>query len=153
VALRRPDLLSCLVLISAAFHHSGQIAVGEIDVHQVIAAFGASYGEVSPDGEDHYAVVVRKEIDMDRREPILEVSDLHRVSARTLVIASDDDIITLEHTLALYRGITNAELAVVPGTSHFLTQEKPDLLAAIVIDFISGDRVIPIGPIRRAQPT
>jgi pimeloyl-ACP methyl ester carboxylesterase len=153
VALRRPDLVSCLVLVSAAFHHSGQIAVDEIEVDQVVAAFGASYAEVSPDGEDHYAVVVRKEIDMDRREPALEKSDLRGVSARTLVIASDDDVITLEHTLALYRGIANAELAVVPGTSHFLTQEKPDLFAAIVIDFVAGDPVIPIAPIRRAQRT
>ena len=76
VALRRPDLVSCLVLISAAFHHSGQIAVDEIDVDQVVAAFGASYGEVSPDGEDHYSVVVAKEIDMDQREPALDESDL-----------------------------------------------------------------------------
>jgi pimeloyl-ACP methyl ester carboxylesterase len=66
-------------------------------------------------------------------------------------MASDDDIITLEHTLALYRGIPNAELAIVPGTSHFLTQEKPDLFAAIVADFIGADPVVPIAPVRRAQ--
>ena len=87
VALRRPDLVSCLVLISASFHHSGQIAVDEIDVDQVVAAFGASYGEVSPDGEDHYAVVVTKEIEMDQREPALQVSDLAGVTARTLIMA------------------------------------------------------------------
>ena len=88
---------------------------------------------------------------MDLREPALDESDLRGVTARTLVIASDDDIITLEHTLALYRGITNAELAVIPGTSHFLTQEKPDLLVAIVIDFLGADPVIPIAPVRRAR--
>ena len=151
VALRRPDLVSSLVLISAAFHHSGQIAVDEIDVDQVVAAFGASYGEVSPDGEDHFPVVVEKEIDLDRREPTLDESSLSAVCSRTLIMASDDDIITLEHTLTLYRGITNAELAIVPGTSHFLTQEKPDLVAAIVVDFICADPVIPVAPVRRAQ--
>ena len=151
VALRRPDLVLHLVLISAAFHHRGQIAVDEIEVDDVVTAFGASYGEVSPDGADHYAVVVRKEIDMDRREPTLDEFDLQGVSARTLVMASDDDVITLEHTLALYRGITNAELAVVPGTSHFLTQEKPDLVSSIVVDFIGGDPVIPIASVRRAH--
>jgi len=39
-------------------------------------------------------------------------------------MVGDDGIITLEHTLALYRGISNSELAVVPGTSHFLLQES-----------------------------
>jgi pimeloyl-ACP methyl ester carboxylesterase len=41
-----------------------------------------------------------------------------------LIMASDDDLIALEHPLVLYRGLTNAELAIVPGTSHFLTQES-----------------------------
>src|SRR4051812_6511626 len=59
VALRRPDLVRDLVLISAAFHHRGQMGADEIDVDQVVAAFGASYGEISPDGEEHYGVVVR----------------------------------------------------------------------------------------------
>jgi pimeloyl-ACP methyl ester carboxylesterase len=76
---------------------------------------------------------------------------LRAVGAPTLIMASDDDLITLEHTLALYRGITNAELAIVPGTSHFLAQEKPDLCAAIIADFISADPVIPVAPVRRAQ--
>lgn len=151
VALRRPGLVRGLVLISASFHHSGQVAVDEIDVDQVVAAFGASYGEVSPDGEDHYADIVRKEIEMDQREPALEVSDLAGVVARTLVMASDDDLITLEHTIALYRGITNAELAVVPGTSHFLTQEKPEVTTRIVVDFLGTEPVTPIAPVRRAR--
>ena len=151
VALRRPDLVRGLVLISAAFHHSGQIAVDEIDVDQVVAAFGASYGEVSPDGEEHYAVVVTKEIEMDLREPALNVSDLAGVMARTLVMASDDDLITLEHTVALYRGIPDAELAVGPGTSHFLTQEKPDVTTRMVVDFLATEPVTPIAPLQRAR--
>jgi hypothetical protein len=79
------------------------ISTNEVDIDQVVAAFGASYGAVSPDGEDHYPVVVRKIFEMDQRDPALTPSDLSGVGARTLVMASDDDIITLEHTLALYR--------------------------------------------------
>jgi pimeloyl-ACP methyl ester carboxylesterase len=149
VALRRPDLVRGLVLISAAFHHSGQIAVDDIDIDQVVATFGAAYGQVSPDGEAHYAVVVRKEIEMDHREPALDVSDLAGVTAPTLVMAGDDDVITLEHTLALYRGISNAELAVVPGTSHFLTQEKPQLVTTMVVDFLVDDSRLRHQPARR----
>jgi hypothetical protein len=103
----------------------------------------------TPDGEDHYPVVVRKEVEMDLREPTLTDSDLAGVGARTLVMASDDDLITLEHTLALYRGLRHSELAVVPGTSHFLTQEKPDLCNAILVDFLAGDPVETVAPLRR----
>jgi pimeloyl-ACP methyl ester carboxylesterase len=125
------------------------ISTDEVDVDQVVAAFGTSCGAVSPDGEDHYPVVVRKVFEMDRREPALSPSDLGGVGARTLVMASDDDIVTLEHTLALYRGIKDSELAVVPGTSHFLTQEKPELCNAIMVDFLATHPVATVAPLRR----
>jgi pimeloyl-ACP methyl ester carboxylesterase len=149
-ALRRPDLVRGLVLMSGVFHHDGQIGTDEIDVDEVVAALGGAYGAVSPDGEDHYPVIVRKEVEMDQREPTLTPPDLARIGARTLVMASDDDIIHLEHTLALYRGIEQAELAIIPGTSHFMTQEKPDLCNAIVIDFLTKDPLATVAPVRRA---
>jgi hypothetical protein len=32
----------------------------------------------------------------------------------------------------------------VPGTSHFLAQEKPDLHNAIVVDFLASQHVAPM---------
>jgi pimeloyl-ACP methyl ester carboxylesterase len=150
VAVRRPDLVRRLVLVSGAFHHDGLISTDELDVDQVVAAFGASYGEVSPDGEDHYATVVRKVAEMDLRDPSMVESDLSAVTSPTLIVASDDDIITLEHTVALYRGIEHSELAVVPGTSHFLTQEKPEQCNRIILDFLTEDPVPTVAPMRRS---
>src|SRR5947199_301439 len=40
----------------------------------------------------------------------------------------DDDEVTLEHAIAMYRGLPEAELAVVPGTSHggsAITAKRP----------------------------
>ncbi|MGH2491943.1 MAG: alpha/beta fold hydrolase [Candidatus Limnocylindria bacterium] len=65
-------------------------------------------------------------------------------------MAADDDITALEHMLELYRAIPNSELAIVPGTSHFLLQEKPALCNAILLDFLSNDPVSTVAPIRRA---
>ncbi len=48
---------------------------------------------------------------------------------RTLVMTGDDDEVTLEHAIAMYRGLDDAELMVVPGTSHRLLVEKPTLYA------------------------
>jgi pimeloyl-ACP methyl ester carboxylesterase len=150
VVRSRPDLVRRLVLISAVFHHEGLIATGDTDVDQVVGAFGASYGQVSPDGEAHFPVLVKKVVELDEREPVIAASELGNVTARTLIIAADDDLIALEHTVALYRGIPDSELAVVPGTSHFLTQEKPELFASIVVDFLANDPVPTVAPMRRA---
>ena len=151
VGLRRPELVRSLVLVSGGFHRDGFVQSGDqFDVDAVIAALGSSYGEVSPDGEDHFRVVVEKLAEMERSEPALPASELHRVSARTLVMFGDDDVMTMEHVNATYEGIPSSELAIVPGTSHFLLQEKPALCNEIVIRFLTDDPVPTVAPIRRA---
>jgi pimeloyl-ACP methyl ester carboxylesterase len=62
----------------------------------------------------------------------------------------DDDEVTLEHAVALYRGLPNGELAVVPGTSHGLLVEKPDLCNTMIVEFLTTDPVATLAPIRRA---
>ena len=87
---------------------------------------------------DHFVVVAEKVLRMAMTEPALEPERLGAVGARTLVVSGDDDVVALEHTIALYRGIPDAELAVVPGTSHVLIMEKPDRVADLVLDFLTA---------------
>jgi len=151
VAMRRPDLVRDLVMISGGFNKEGEAAPGaEFDVEQVTQFLGPAYGEVSPDGEEHFPVVAEKIKRMAETEPNLERSDLSKVRCRTLVMFSDDDLMTIEHADATYKAIENAELAIVPGTSHFLIQEKPELCNAIVLDFLANDPVPTVAAIRRA---
>jgi pimeloyl-ACP methyl ester carboxylesterase len=105
---------------------------------------------VSPDGEAHFPVVAAKIAEMARTEPNLDAAELARVGRRALVLFADDDLMTLSHAVQMYDALPDAELAVVPGTSHFLTQEKPDLVNAIVLDFLTRQPVPTVAPIRRA---
>ena len=63
---------------------------------------------------------------------------------------ADDDLVTPQHMVDMYAALPNAELAIVPGTSHFLTQEKPDLVNKLVVDFLTKEPVATVAPIRRA---
>jgi len=56
----------------------------------------------------------------------------------------------LEHTIALYRAIPSSELAIVPGTSHGLLMEKPELGNRVILDFLGNEPVPTFMPIRRA---
>jgi pimeloyl-ACP methyl ester carboxylesterase len=154
VALGRPDLVRRLVLISGQFHVDGlqpgvldgPDAVGEL----VASPLAATYGELSPDGPDHFPVVAAKVVELARTGPTLAADQLAGVAARTLVVSGDDDVVQLEHTLQLYHGIPDSELAVVPGTSHLLLEEKPELVTRLVLDFLTTEPVPTIAPIRRA---
>jgi pimeloyl-ACP methyl ester carboxylesterase len=150
-ARQRPDLIGRQVLIGTNFHHSG-ITLGEISEDSPIAAgMRAEYARLSPDGDDHFPVVMRRFLAMAATEPTLTPADLADVRTPTLVLAGDDDMVRLDHTVALYEALPEAQLAVVPGASHAVPVEKPDLVARLVLDFLS-DPVPPVTalPVRRA---
>ncbi len=148
VALRRPDLVRRLVLATGVFHHAGW-AEGVLD-GEPPDFLERSYGELSPDGIGHYGVVVAKLAAMHRREPALTGADLRTVTCRTLVMVADDDEVRLEHAIEAYRSLPDAELAVVPGTSHGLLVEKPGLCNLLITEFLTGEPVPTLAPIRRA---
>ena len=120
-----------MVLVSGGFSHDAEIGteggVTDEQVAQTVAFLGAGYGAVSPDGQEHFAVAVRKDFELSAREPELTTEQVGKIGSRTLVMAADDGVVCLEHTLELYRAIPNSELAVVPGTSHFLFREAGPL--------------------------
>ncbi|SDI18636.1 Pimeloyl-ACP methyl ester carboxylesterase [Sinosporangium album] len=149
VAVRRPDLVERLVLISGGFDPDGMIVRPTAD-GPLPEPLVAAYAEVSPDGADHFPVVVAKIVQSVNEEPPLALADLSAATCPALVVAADDDIVTLEHTLEIYRGLPDAQLAIVPGTSHLLLHEKPELCTSLVADFLTGDPVPTWMPIRRA---
>ena len=151
VAMQRPELVKRLVMISGGFDKAGEAAPDmEFDTDEVVQFLGPAYGEVSPDGEGHFPVVAAKIGEMARNEPHVDPADLARVTARSLVMFADDDLMTLTHAVEMFDALPNAELAVVPGTSHFLTQEKPHLVNALLVDFLTNEPVPVVAPIRRA---
>lgn len=152
VALRRPDLVDRLGLVAGVFHFDGwlpQVIDPDNEPPEFLARL---YAEVSPDGADHYQVVVDKLARMHSEEPTLRADDLVEVRSRTLVMVADDDEVRLEHAVATYRGIPDAELMVVPGTSHGLLVEKPELCNDVLLQFLTEDPVPTRAPIRRASP-
>ena len=88
--------------------------------------------------------------EMLQREPHIPIDDLGRISAPTLVVMGDDDLRSIEHSAALFRAIPNSELAVVPGASHAVVIEKPELVNGIVLDFLQNEPVPTMMPVRRA---
>lgn len=95
-------------------------------------------------------MVATKIGEMAAVEPNLEASELAKVTCRSLVMFSDDDLVTPQHMIDMYAALPDAELAIVPGTSHFLTQEKPELVNKLVVDFLTTEPVATVAPIRRA---
>ncbi len=153
VALRYPGLVRRLILISASIRPPGPRASDSPwpGLADLVRFLGPGYGEVSPDGEAHFPVVASKVVTMLAGGPALAQAELGGISSRTLLMAGDEDAVSLDDTLVLYNGIPDSELAIVPGTSHFLLREKPALCNALMLDFLSGAPVPAVPPVRHAR--
>ena len=136
IALRRPDLVRSLVLIGANYHFDGNMPTQPGGSGFKIIK--ERYAERSPDGVDHFAVVFKKSLAMFATEPTLTTDDLRRISAPALVMVGDDDLITLAHTASLYESLPLSQLAVVPGTSHAVVLEKPELAGQLIRNFLNA---------------
>jgi len=137
VALRRPELIRRLVLIGTNFSVDGVQSVEGSEDSPVIA-LAASYAERSPDGPEHFGVVAEKSEALFASEPTMTTADVARIRSPTLVMAGDDDIVSLGHTRALYESLPAAELAVIPGASHFVVLEKPGVVAGFIDEFLGS---------------
>ncbi|MBV9596099.1 MAG: alpha/beta hydrolase [Chloroflexi bacterium] len=151
VAVARPDLVHKLVLISGTFGNDGLLIRPSADAEpppELVDAFAS----VSPDGADHLRVVITKVAQAAVEEPGLAVADLEAVGCQTLLMLGDDDLVSLEHNVLMYRSLPSAQLAVVPGASHLLLLEKPAFCTRLVEEFLTVGPKPTMLPIRRASP-
>jgi pimeloyl-ACP methyl ester carboxylesterase len=154
VALRRPDLVRKLVVVGANYHFEG-IAPVELDPGSAVPQeLGKAYIARSPDGPGHLDVVMNKSFRMVASEPTLSTADIARISMPVLVVAGDDDLVTLPHTVSLYEALPNGELAVIPAASHGLPLEQPEVLNRVILAFLAATGPPrTLMPIRRAKTT
>jgi pimeloyl-ACP methyl ester carboxylesterase len=150
IALDHPELVGKVVPIGANFHYSGLLPLPfEADSPEVQMLTDA-YTQRSPDGREHFEVVLQKTLEMFAAEPTLTVDDLRRITCPTLVMAADDDAIKLDHTCALFEALPSGELAIVPGASHLVPIEKPALVASLILEFLQrAGPPVTFMPIRR----
>lgn len=57
-------------------------------------------------------------------EPDIDLCELSRITAPTLVICGTRDVIKESHTKEIANGIPNAELAIIRG-GHFIANKRP----------------------------
>ncbi len=69
--------------------------------------------------------------------PNLTKEQLGQIEAPVLVVAGDHDLIKAEHTLSLFQSLPHARLLIVPGASHMVVVEQPELVNNEIIKFLS----------------
>lgn len=71
--------------------------------------------------------------------PQLKFEDLNNISAPTLIMAGDHDLIQDTHTVKIFQSIPNSNLAILPGETHWLPESNSKLFNSIVFDFLKKE--------------
>jgi pimeloyl-ACP methyl ester carboxylesterase len=136
VAIRHPEAVRRLVVASASFTSDGMhpemLEMIPTITPEVFAGtpIEEEYLRIAPNPDDFPTLVAKlKRLDM---EPFAwPAEDILGIAAPTLLIVGDSDVVRLEHAVELFRllgggvmgdlaGLPKSQLAVLPGTSHFI---------------------------------
>jgi len=153
VAIARADLVKSIVSIAANFSAAGIVELPVFDPAGISDEERAEYALTSPDAPETLAIKNAKMHEIWKVEPNIKITDIAEISVPTLVMAGDDDVVKHSHTIELYEALPLGQLAIVPGTSHGLVKEKPEVVTALIKSFLS-DQSYPVTrqPIRRTNP-
>jgi pimeloyl-ACP methyl ester carboxylesterase len=144
LAIRHPGAVRKLVVAGASFRLDAlkpeslgfiKSATGETWPPPVKAA----YMRVAPDPQ-HWGVFIDKVKRLWLETPDWPESSLESIHAPVLLMYGDHDDIRLEHAILLQSLISGSQLAVLPGTTHFMMFEQPAWVSTLAISFLDAGK-------------
>jgi pimeloyl-ACP methyl ester carboxylesterase len=154
-AIRHPDVVRKLVLISVTYELSGvhpglMDGLGEMKPEMLFGSpWHDEYMRIAPRPED-FARLFAKKTEMDRGIKDIPAETIRAIKAPTLLIIGDSDLVRPEHAVEMFRllgggvfgdtpaGLPNSQLAILPGTSHVTAVYRTELLTAIIPPFLDA---------------
>ena len=155
LVIRHPDVVRKLVLASSSFNMSGihpglMEGLGDMKPEMMFGSpWHEEYLRIAPN-PDGFAALFAKKTQMDRGIQDIPAEAIQAITAPTLIIIGDSDLIRPEHAVEMFRllgggvfgdspaGLPNSQLAILPGTSHVTVVFRADLLLAIIPPFLDA---------------
>lgn len=79
---------------------------------------------------------VRSVAKMMATRDIISEDRLKQIKSPVLIVQGDNDLITPEHAIQMHRLIKGSQLCIMPGTTHFVLWENPELIENAVLAFL-----------------
>jgi pimeloyl-ACP methyl ester carboxylesterase len=159
VAIRHPEVVRKLVVASASYTSDGMhpelLEMIPTLTPEVFAGspIEEAYLRIAPNPED-FPTLVAKMKQLDMQPFAWPPEDIRGIAAPTLLIVGDSDAIRLEHAVELFRllgggvmgdlsGLPKSQLAVLPGTTHFVPPgsavlDRADWLLSMIPPFLDA---------------
>ena len=130
LAIKNPDYVKRLVVMGANLNPE-ESSVSPKILKQTKSDLNKLKAKNNPD--DKNTVLL---LEMLLKEPQIDQKSLKNITAKTLVLAGEKDIILEAHTRSIAEVIPGAELQLLQGATHFAPKENPSAFNKIVLDFL-----------------
>ena len=155
IAIRRPEIVRRLALASVTydmdgFHPRLLEGLSQLQPEWLDGTpWQREYVEVAPQPEA-FASLVSRVKEMNANLGGWPAERIQAISAPTLLIVGDSDIVRLDHAVEMFRlrsggingetpqGLPKSRLAVLPGTSHSMVPSRADLLLSTLTSFLEA---------------
>jgi pimeloyl-ACP methyl ester carboxylesterase len=155
LAIRHAPKVNKLAAASVAYDVEGwqpefKAVIPQLSVQMMLETpFAEDYKKLAANPKG-FPELARKMIALEK-EPMAWADDVKALKLPVLIITSDADVATLEHSVSMFRllgggvmgdmgkPLSRARLAVLPATSHTAIITQPDLLHAFVEPFLKGE--------------
>jgi len=141
IAIHHPERVTKLVLSGANTRVDGYTAENREWLRTFDPAATPApedFAQRSPHGAAHWPKLRERLRPMWLAEPDFSRDEIARIDAPTLVIIGDDDIVTPEHAVEMFRTIPDAQLCVIPGGRHGVMPKET------ILGFLHGSASNPV---------
>ncbi|MDR9485950.1 MAG: alpha/beta hydrolase [Sediminimonas sp.] len=154
LAIRHPEKTDRLALASAAFDETGWQEAFRDFIPRMSpdmladTPIAEEWRQLAPN-PDGFADLAKKLIELEK-QPMHWKDEVKALDLPVLIIAGDADVVTLEHSVAMFRllggggmgdmgrPLPESRLAIMPATSHTAVINQPDMLMSFIEPFLGG---------------
>jgi pimeloyl-ACP methyl ester carboxylesterase len=143
IAVRHPERVGRLVLASTQYRQDGyheevrtpDYTSPRLPAQEDFQEWADAYAAVAPHPE-HFQDFLGKVTGAAHAPLPWTADDLRALPAPTLLIVGDTDFVRVEHAAEMQRLIPDAQLAVVPATTHVALMRRTSVVLPVLTEFL-----------------
>jgi pimeloyl-ACP methyl ester carboxylesterase len=140
IAIRHPEVTRRLVVASGLFSRDGADpsfwnSFESATPDTMPKVLRDTYLKVAPKPEN-LQLMFDKSVQQMKNFRDIPAEAIRRITAPTLVVCGDSDVVRPEHAVELFRLLPQAQLAVLPGTDHMNVTSRVSWLAPMIDAFL-----------------
>ncbi|MEO1784067.1 alpha/beta hydrolase [Thermodesulfobium sp. 4217-1] len=141
LSIKYPKLFKKIALLGGQFHFDGLEpyfvkALKSDNVEKFFEKEKIEYEKINKYNVS-FQKFLNKIIVLWLASPNIDYTELKKIITPALIVSADRDLIRLEHTISMFRGIKNSNLAIIPNSDHSFPISKPNFTSSLILNFFN----------------